>query len=144
MPVLTNPYNIEFRDACDGQLVIWNNRKIAKVTRNGLLMAHATEVIRASAVLETLGLAKAMFVVETDTQLTGVLDWPGLREYTKLSLNLYFIPDPDWLLVTLREAGPRLQHLDSFQMTGAVPLPALHWNELDEIFGNIPDRKLIN
>jgi hypothetical protein len=144
MVTKTNPYDIEFRETRDGRLVIWNNRKIAKVTQNGVLMSHATEVARSAAILDSLGLAKAMFVVETESQLQAVLQWTALREFTKLTLNLYFIPDPDWFRDTLREAAPRLQHLESLQVTGAVPLPALHWNELDAIFSNIEDRKLIN
>jgi hypothetical protein len=141
--VLTNPYNLEYRDTRDGRLVVYANRRIAKVTTDGTLMTHATEVSRAGNQLESLGLAKAMFLVESEEQLIGVLDWPGVAHFERLTLNLYFIPQAAWFMDRIREYAPRLQHLTSLEITGPVPLPLLMGDEALRLFPNTLTVKLL-
>lgn len=140
---ITNPFNVEFRDGRNCQLVVYNNRCIAKVTKDGTLMTHATEAVRAGNVLESLGLSKAMFLVETEEQLTGVLEWPALQMFDRLTVNLYFVPDQQWFIETLREAAPRLQHLTFLEITGPVPLKPLVAAEALDIFPNTPTLKMM-
>lgn len=143
MCVSTNPYNLEYRDTRGGQLVIYCNRSIAKITKDGTLMTHATEVVRSGTVLETLGLSKAMFLVESEEQLVGVLEWPGLRMFTRLTLNLYFIPDPHWFIERIRVYAPDLQHLETLEITGATMLPALIADEAVSLFTNTASVKIL-
>lgn len=143
MSVMVNPYNLEYRECRGGQLVIYANRNIARLTKDGTLMAHATEVSRVGNQLETLGLSKAMFLVETEEQLIGVLEWPALFAFDRLTLNLYFIPETTWFMERIREYAARLQHLTYLEITGPVPLPLLLGDEALNLFVNTLTVKIL-
>jgi hypothetical protein len=142
--ILTNPYNVEYREANNRtKIVVYNGRAIARVTEDGTLMTQATEVARSATMLDSLGMSKAMFLVETENQLRCVLEWPGLRHFAKLTLNLYFIPDHRWVTDLLKEMAPRMQHLEFLDITGAVPLPPLMGDEALRVFENIPQHRIL-
>jgi hypothetical protein len=141
--ITTNPYNLEFRDGRGCRLVVYNKRNIARITQDGTLMTHATEAARVGNVLDSLNLSKAMFLVESEEQLQGVLSWPGLRNFARLTLNLYFVPDPQWMMGLLREHARHLQHMEFLDISGVVPLPPLLGDEALRLFENIPERQVM-
>ena len=137
--ILTNPYNLEFRDGRGCRLVIYNHRNVARITQDGTLMTHATEAARVGPVLESLNLSKAMFLVESEEQLRGVLEWPGLLNFNRLTLNLYFVPDPQWILTLLQEHARHMQHMEFLDISGVTPLPPLLGDAALSLFENIPE-----
>lgn len=140
--ILNNPYNLEFREGRGGRLVIYHNRNIARISQDGTLMAHATEAARTGNALESLGLSKAMFLVESEEQFEGVLQWPGLKMFDRLTLNLYFVTEPRWLVDVITRHAASLQHMQLLHVTGPFPLPPLMADEALKLFENIPDVNL--
>jgi len=136
MTLTTNPFNLEFRDVRGGRLVIYHNRNIARVTQDGTMIVSSREVNRNAAVLESLGLSRAMMLVEAEDHAEAILGWTGLSMFTVLKLDLYFTFPTDWFMSVIRQYAPMLQQLDEFEVGGPKTIDDETWAELQTLFPN--------
>jgi hypothetical protein len=143
MTTVTNPLDLELRRIRDGQIVIYNNRSIAKITQDGTMMADVREVRRNAAVLETLGVSRAMFVVEQQRDVEDILRWRKLADFRKLTLNCFFIVTGPWLYETLRKHSDVMQEMESIEITAPTEIDAELFLDIVGLFPNMESLRIM-
>lgn len=137
MVLCSNIFGLELKEIRDDTLVIYNNRTIAKLTKDGTMLADVREVRRNAAVIETLGITRAMFLIEQAQHFEDIFKWSKIGEFSKLTLNCYFIFHLKWFHSVLKEAAPRLQNLEELQITSPQPMDTELFYEIAKLFPNM-------